>query len=254
LVAGYARPPITEAVIDFGVGTPLAPDLLDKFRLRLKPNFPKSIENKSYNVNINFDTGKAQVDAGFLAFRVSSDDEMDIRVLSRSNFVLSRLAPYPGWEEFSAKARRDWEIWKDLSHTNKYLSRIGVRFINRLDIPEAHKGKAKLEDYLAIGFRLPSRLIDVMDQFSGQFLTKIGDDKNNFGAIINIASAPSPLALHKSIILDIDIYRDSRLPQSDDDLWKVLGIMRDHKNMIFESCITDKARKMFESGSNSHDG
>jgi len=64
--------------------------------------------------------------------------------------------------------------------------------------------------------------------------------------IINTASVPSPLIGYASFALDIDLIRDYEVPQADDDLWAYLSEVRRIKNSIFESCVTDKARALFE--------
>jgi len=48
-----------------------------------------------------------------------------------------------------------------------------------------------------------------------------------------------------SFLLDIDLSRDSNLPQIDTDIWSLVDRMRPYKNSVFEGCITDEARGLF---------
>ncbi len=48
-----------------------------------------------------------------------------------------------------------------------------------------------------------------------------------------------------AILLDIDVFADGHIPEKDEDLWEQVGRMRNYKNEIFESCVTDEARKLF---------
>jgi uncharacterized protein (TIGR04255 family) len=56
----------------------------------------------------------------------------------------------------------------------------------------------------------------------------------------------SPLERHFSVLLDIDVVREVDVPQKDNEIWKELDLMRTHKNRIFEECVTDSARKLFD--------
>jgi uncharacterized protein (TIGR04255 family) len=48
-----------------------------------------------------------------------------------------------------------------------------------------------------------------------------------------------------SIVLDIDLYRDTNPPQEDSEIWSFFEILRERKNEVFEACITEKARELF---------
>jgi uncharacterized protein (TIGR04255 family) len=48
-----------------------------------------------------------------------------------------------------------------------------------------------------------------------------------------------------SFSLDIDVWRQVDVPQKDNDVLELLGKMRDAKNQLFETFITDKARDLF---------
>ena len=49
-----------------------------------------------------------------------------------------------------------------------------------------------------------------------------------------------------SVVLDIDVFRTTDLPDDEEELWKFLEELRQRKNTIFEACITDKARELFQ--------
>ena len=66
------------------------------------------------------------------------------------------------------------------------------------------------------------------------------------GVNVNYSSAPSPLVAHSSFLLDIDVFREDGIPSNDDELWELVGLLRDHKNAVFESLITDRTRALFQ--------
>ena len=48
-----------------------------------------------------------------------------------------------------------------------------------------------------------------------------------------------------AVILDIDLWRDQDVPQSDAELWTLFEALRNRKDDVFEACITDETRKEF---------
>ncbi|MFN5625028.1 MAG: TIGR04255 family protein, partial [Planctomyces sp.] len=49
-----------------------------------------------------------------------------------------------------------------------------------------------------------------------------------------------------SVVLDIDLFQDHALPNDEAELWKCFEALHDRKNEIFEACITDAARELFD--------
>jgi len=49
-----------------------------------------------------------------------------------------------------------------------------------------------------------------------------------------------------SVVLDIDIFRIVDLPTDENDIWGYFEQLHIRKNEVFEACITDKARELFE--------
>jgi uncharacterized protein (TIGR04255 family) len=57
---------------------------------------------------------------------------------------------------------------------------------------------------------------------------------------------PAALINHYSLLLDIDVFRTEQIPNRDDELWKVVDEVRGVKDGIFEGCITQKSRELFD--------
>jgi len=65
-------------------------------------------------------------------------------------------------------------------------------------------------------------------------------------AILNQTIVPSDKAGCTSVVLDIDLFQDHALPNDECELWDCFKALHDRKNEIFEACITDAAREMFD--------
>jgi uncharacterized protein (TIGR04255 family) len=155
--------------------------------------------------------------------------------------VFSQLAPYPGWDVFFERFCRDWAAWKRTLGYRK-ITRIGVRYINRIDIP-ATAPIIEHEEYLNIYPHMPTELQSLM-AYSVVAQLPLPD----IGCILtlNSSSAPSQLLGHAAFIVDQDIGKDDDPPQSDEEIYALLNQIRVKKNEVFEACITPRARELFK--------
>src|SRR5262245_51572337 len=94
--AKYARPPITEAVIEIRFGERFGQRDLERLRDRFARDLPKVEE--TYDVNVSVESGKASTQLTQSGYKLTSADARDIVFLFHSNLLTSRLAPYQGWE------------------------------------------------------------------------------------------------------------------------------------------------------------
>jgi uncharacterized protein (TIGR04255 family) len=62
--------------------------------------------------------------------------------------------------------------------------------------------------------------------------------------VLNEAMVPPPRDNVASVLLDIDLYRDTDIPTEDEAIWAIFEQLRVRKNEAFEACITDAARKL----------
>jgi uncharacterized protein (TIGR04255 family) len=60
--------------------------------------------------------------------------------------------------------------------------------------------------------------------------------------IIEPPAKPNTVA----VVLDIDVFRTSGVATDETRLWEQLEQLRNEKNRVFEACITDDARRLFQ--------
>lgn len=245
--ADYDKPPILEAVIVINfLNTISSEDVLEKVANALKANY--DILTPEQEIEIKFKSG---IDGEVLddrsknkIYRLRSQDTTEIALLKTNQIIFSKLAPYSGWDALFERAKRDWKVLiKELGKND--VSRVGVRFINRIDFPvEAVKGQG-LESFFKIYPSIPEKFLGKqIHKYSIQIENKINDE----GTMAKVSSGivPSPVPKAISILLDIDIYCNLDKHDPNDDIWSVIKKFRDHKNKIFESCITDETRRFFD--------
>ncbi len=236
----YKHPPIVEAVIDFKLSEPLTKTLVNKAKKYFLKEYPFCEDTHLLGVYLNPASKSAEYKEEASGYKISSNDGADILLINTHAFTVSRLAPYPGWNIIRERAEKDWKEWKKI--VNPKIRRVGVRYINRVDIPISSGGRIEYEDYLKIFPQLPDNEIPVLSQYAMQIVVPL---ENNMSLLLNSATVPSPLLNHVSYILDIDISKEITESISEKEVWDLIDDMRYHKNRIFESSVTDKAKELF---------
>lgn len=240
----YKKPPIVEAVIEVRFEDMLASTQLDKLISKQKTKFNvQKIEEVELKISGGQPEAGAQAETKtrLVGYKLTSNlNASDIIQVKANALSISRLPPYEGWEN----------LLKDLKHyynwyTNKKfksLSRIGVRYINRIDIPS--DGKIKVEDYFKIFPHVPQTKFPDMNHFLVQTAAAIDNEKL---LTINMHRVPSPLLKHASIIFDLDVAQQANLPKNDAQLYQLLDEIREKKDFFFETLLTPKCKKLFNS-------
>ncbi len=243
----YTRPPITEAVIEIRVSSPIEITELGSVSADLADCYPLEQPVKNVGVAVGMPTtpeGKptAQIKNEENGHRRTSVDLTEIVVLWPTKLSVSQLAPYPGWDTFFGRFMRDWAIWKKRIGYRK-ITRIGVRYINRLDIPMSGSTVIEESEYLNVYPHLPKDLGTMM-AYGVQAVLPLADIRSKL--TLNSSAVPSPLLDHAAFIFDQDVAREVELPQRDEDMFRLLHEIRDEKNRVFEACVTDRARELFQ--------
>jgi uncharacterized protein (TIGR04255 family) len=247
-VQPYKRPPITEAVIGVQFAAQIAEDDLRKASSRFGDLYPGMQQVKTGVVQVVSLPDNRPPVANVresVGYRRASDDATEIILFMPDTLIVSQLAPYPGWEVFFSRFTRDWHRWKrEMGFLA--VARVGVRYINRLDIPNdvaiLSKGLINQGEYLNVFVQMPDSL-GPTSGYTAQAVLPVKDLEAQL--VINTAVVPPPLLGHTSFLLDIDIGKIQDVPQRDDDIIAFLAEARTKKNMIFEACVTDRARELF---------
>jgi len=237
----YARAPLTEALIDIRVELPSEVGLPNLLTLQTgqENTYPNRqeclIAHGEMSVGSEVRASARQTSNGY---RFSSQDNRQIFQARRDGFAFNRLAPYETWESFRDEARRLWTLYRSIANP-KNITRIGVRYINRLDLPLPI---TDFKDYL----RTVPEISSSMSQGLSSYFMQLQLPQRDLNAmlVLNQALIPPPTSKLVSVILDIDLYSDSDLPSDEQGLWERFEVFRTRKNKVFEACITDRVRRM----------
>lgn len=141
-------------------------------------------------------------------------------------------------EPIREEARRLWTLYRSVVHPDG-VTRLGLRYINRLDIPEA---PIELKDYLRTVPEISPDLPQIVSHYYMQVVIPMDDLAAT--AIVNQTLLPSSSPSATSILLDIDLFRQEDLPDDEEGIWDLCEKMRAGKNRISQACITERTKEL----------
>ena len=237
----YQSPPITEAVIDIQLKRKMPESAVKQVLNRVGKHYVRRESLEQGSFTINFVKRASTTEFEFEGEKLSSEDSANIVMVRKAGLLVSRLAPYEGWEAFYERFQQAWEIWKTRVPKDSDSCRLGVRYINRIDVPTDAVGKVRIEDFFTVHLNTPDP-----DMLLGEFLIRFGAPvpKTKFHQIVHIGTAAPALINHHSFILDVDVF-STQENATQKSLCNALGEIREIKNDLFEGYLTNQAKALF---------
>lgn len=217
-------------------------DLL-KVRDALKSDYPVRTEQFSVQFQLNVaerlgKSGPSELEG----YRLASSDGKRIVRVTLGDFAFSQLAPYDRWETLHAEAERIWTILERILQPRR-ITRVAVRFINRIDMPDPQGSGVDLDVYFHAAPKIPPELPQVMATY---FVRLELPFQTPDGILILTLTAASPTSAgFVSALLDLDAVIQN-VDMDATRAWRAIEELRDVKNAAFEASITDAARELFK--------
>ena len=172
--------------------------------------------------------------------------EVDVHFVAqflKDGIVFSMLKPYLHWERFSKEGLRFWKAFCDFAKPGE-IQRLGVRFINRIDLDRVESVKGYLRLFPQPPEGLESRLADFFHRSSYEVEAK------SVGVhVVTALQSSSGKGGKLGLILDVDAFTLN--PVEIPDEAEVLGILedlRETKNRAFFGSLTPEAVEKLERG------
>lgn len=234
------KAPIVEAVIDLQVSDIGVPTKRLKVDVE---GYPRVDEIRGYEIGVNMDEDGSishQDRSHVHGYRYAKDGYL--LQFRRNGYTLSKLEPYDRWETFEEEARKHWKLFKQVAETDvSQVTRIAVRYINKLLVPESDR--LHIQSYLKNAPETPDEdEFPFVDHFFSRMVIPLGED---IRAIVISTMEDTRIEKDNRVVpfvLDIDVFKDvSENDLNEELVWGTLGQMRDHKNKIFFSVMSEKA-------------
>ena len=239
----YVKAPILEAVLEFRWSPAKSLDELEPvLQLSEFEGFEGPTPRVQVDATIDIRAGSVAHKQQQIGFEASLRDGSEIVFLEESKFVFLQRAPYSRWDHFSQRALALLAPTVAALRIDEF-SRVGLRFVNRIDIPNQSEAGIETDRYVNIRFDGPRLDRGVIEEFQMRVVKPTEKDGIHYALVA--ATTASPLPDHSAILLDIEVFTRERLVACGEDLTRTLGEMRAEKNDIFEECLTDAARELF---------
>lgn len=239
----YKKAPILEAVLEFRWDSVMPLDqLASTLSFPAFAGFQPPTPRMRIDAAIDIHTNSVSHNSQQLGFAVTQRDGSEVVFLEEQGFVFVQRAPYDRWDQFSGRALSLLKPTVAALEVHEFTY-VGLRFINRIDIPPAGDAGADSNDYVTIKFDGPRDDLGTIDEFQMRVVKPT--KKKGVSYALIVATTPSPLPDHSAILLDIAVFTKLPMPTNGKKLKKTLGDMRAEKNDIFEKCLTEKSRELF---------
>lgn len=237
----YPKPPIVEALVDIQVEPSPTYQLSALAALQESESlrYPISEPLMGRRVIQESSTGTTQIQE-LLGYRLTSSTRGAIVQVRRNGFSFSRLPPYDTWDVWRVEARRVWELFCAAAQPTK-VSRLSVRYINRIDIPGSN---IELNEFFTTYPEVPAGLPQVVKNFVMR-LDIPQPELPNCVLTLSQGGTPAPRAGVVSILLDLDMAQLVDIPADPDPVWERLELLHTRENAVFEECITQHTRELF---------
>jgi uncharacterized protein (TIGR04255 family) len=239
----YRNPPIVEALCEFRFepGAPWDMAIPGLVYERIRDVFPKRRQAKIFEVAVG--AGPEGIEQQVIpADRIQflREDEKALVQVGPNLLAVNHLKPYPTWQEFLPLIRQGFDAYLAAANP-KGIQRIGLRYINRIEIAGE---RVELADYLEFRPFVGERLPQDYDPFIVGIQIPFEDSRDVLR--LQLASATVEIPGTVAVMLDLDYFLAQPGGVSQDDVFKWTEIAHAHVEEVFEACITDRLRQVFE--------
>jgi len=242
----YETPPVIEAVCEFKL-TPETPwDLTIPGLVyeKIENEFKKKEEHSNQEVTFsNTPKGLEQQIQTSQRIRFLTDDKKTFVQLGTRILSVNQLQPYTSWEEFKPKIKKAFIALTEIIEINN-IERIGLRYVNRIDIPIPKSGKIDMEEYFDFSPHVGKNLPQDYQKFivGAQFPFKGREDICKVLLTDTVPNKPESA----SFILDLDYFFAKPQTVSKDTALEWVESAHNNLEGVFEGCITDRLRRLFK--------
>ena len=239
----YDNPPIIEAVCEFRLPPDTQWDLTIPGLVfeEVRSGFP----NREQRLVQKLEVSRAgqRIDQ-----RMRTEERVVFLTEDRKTFIqlgpnllaINQLKPYPIWEQFKSSIEKSFGALRNVVSL-KSLERIGLRYINRIEIPET---EPNLRDYLEFRPSLGKSLPNTIESLNLGCVFSFSDHRDS--CRVQLTNAASDVPKTSCFILDIDYFLAQPKTIAVTEAMQWLENAHAKVEDLFEGCITDRLRAIFQ--------
>lgn len=240
----YKNPPIVEALGEFRFvpGQPWDFTIHGLFYEKINSEFPDKQQQMGIGIRVKQEAGAIQHEV------LQSPDRMQFYRKDKTALVqvgpdlltVNHLKPYPTWEVFKPLILDNLKKYIEIAQP-KGFKRLGLRYINKIDIPAK---SIELSDYFNYYPYLPKELPQKHGAFSVR--VEIPHEENRDHILLTFGHTIPEKPGELSFLLDLDYVMILPEKVAIEQAGEWLEQAHEVIEKTFEACITDKCRNLFK--------
>lgn len=239
----YANPPILEAICDFqfAPGQTWDPTLLGLVYDRIKTDFPQKAQAPGPILNVSF--GPAPPVQGRMQFR--REDGSALVQVGPDNLTVNHLRPYGGWPRYRDMIAHTLEVYRSVA-TPQGLTRIALRYINRLEVPADAIGESddvQIGDYVLAQPTVPNGVESTFLNWAQR--VEIPFDAAQTILVLQSGTLPASESFPFAFLLDLQMTPSPGPAVALNEVPTWLDQAHENIRTVFEQCLGPKARPLF---------
>lgn len=235
----FENAPIVEAILEVGVEVP-KPDLEPlRNSLRGREDFGAGGELREFRAEFGLAATSAASTVVGVRFDSTSGEPRRVVQARLNGFALSHVGSYRDWVALRTDAEELWEAYRAATIPVAITS-LALRYINRVQIP----ADASVGTY----FNLEPALRHLPEEKVRGFNLQVALEDAARGAVAVVNQRTDPQGTEtgrKAIVLDVDVRIVGRYAPESSEIWDRFEELRDFKNEVFFTCVTDSAKQLF---------
>lgn len=239
----YTNPPIIEAVCEFRFTPDTEWDITipGLIYAAVQERFPKKEQRVIQNVEVSPQSpaqGGVKVQQNMRTVFLTEDKNTQIQIAPYL-LAINRLKPYNKWEGFQADIKYALDVLASKVDL-KGVQRIGLRYINKIDIPQPGTSDINLEEYFEFRPELGQKLSESpMIDFIVGCVQSYSSGRDNCRTQLKNSG-------DTTFILDMDYFLAKPGAIALDQALKWVDEAHQNIDIVFESCIKDPLREIFK--------
>jgi uncharacterized protein (TIGR04255 family) len=246
-----SRAPITEALLEVRARAqvPWNKDEISRKIIEKVPDYPATMPEHGIENRIDTTPSTAgqiavtsNIEIQWQGLRCQSPSvPQQVVRFTRDAFLFSRLQPYENFDAFSQEGLRLLQLHREIADPGS-IQRLGLRFINRIEIPP----NGRLKDYFTAPPREASKLRLPLSGFYHNDSIIVPGHPYAGNVAKTMQVFPEATNLPPALILDLSVYVPGPLPFFVDFIVVHLKNMRWLKNKLFFGNLTPGALEQFK--------
>ena len=215
--------------------------LIESLAKEVKSDFPILKKAITHNISINENDDKTKISLGDRTIdqvHIISEDKKSAFIIEKDKFTYQSQKKYENLDELIEIFLSFWKKFSSGFNLNE-LTRVSLRHVNKFKLPTDLKS---LNQYFTTYLHDDKNTHSISNL---QFRFTERDKENDL--LLHIGhSLENAIANHVPYIFDIDTICMGNIKNNEKEILKIFKKIRIKKNEVFNSGITDKAKRLIE--------